>query len=358
MSRHSRLPLLLTLGEPAGIGPNVVLLAHEKKPAAFKHVLLVAPAAWLRERARLLGGKTKIVEYADWQQATSCLDNASVLHCWNPGLSAGEVHPGKPSGATAEAVMACIRQAAECCLKGQARAMITAPIEKRVLREHGFDFPGHTEFLADLAACHSNSEAGFAMMLASSSLRVVLLTTHMAIRAVPDALSVSETLRVLRITHHDLQHRFAIDRPRLGMCALNPHAGEQGHFGDEEQRILQPAVDQARQLGINVSDPMPSDTLFSPQMREHYDAMICCYHDQGLIPLKTLSFGDAVNITLGLPFVRTSVDHGTACDRAGGRDVLYGSLLQAIHQARLATQSEGRSDSGPEAPPAGGSHTL
>jgi len=208
--------------------------------------------------------------------------------------------------------------------------MVTGPIEKAVLRDAGFDFPGHTEFLAHLA-----DDSPFVMMLASDALRVALLTTHMALADVSAALSINETVQCLRIVHNDLQVRFAIKAPRIGLCGLNPHAGEAGHFGREEIDVLIPAAEQARRTGINVRGPLPADTLFSAAMRSDFDAIVCCYHDQALIPIKALSFGEAVNITLGLPFIRTSVDHGTALDRAGSGKVSYSSLVAAIECARF-----------------------
>jgi len=208
-----------------------------------------------------------------------------------------------------------------------------------VLRSAGFNFPGHTEFLAWLSSQASNDasihdSSHFVMMLASDQIRVALLTTHLALRDVPDALSVDATLKCLRIVEHDLRNHFGIQTPRLALCALNPHAGEKGHFGREEIDILAPAVRLAREQGIHVSDPLPADTVFSGAIRSQYDAMVCCYHDQALIPIKALSFGEAVNVTLGLPFIRTSVDHGTALDRVGKRSVSCSSLLAAIAMAR------------------------
>ena len=176
------------------------------------------------------------------------------------------------------------------------------------------------------------------MMLASDELRVALLTTHMALRDVPDSLSSEATLACLRIVHHDLKHRFGIAQPRLGLCGLNPHAGEQGHFGSEENDILQPAVETARREGIEISQPLPADTIFSPAMRQQFDAVICCYHDQALIPIKALSFGQSVNVTLGLPFIRTSVDHGTALGLAGTEGVRCDSLLAAMVMATRMTK--------------------
>ncbi len=331
-------PLLITLGEPAGIGPDVVLLGYRAEPSLFEGCMVLAPAAWLQQRATQLNIAVPIIEHPHWDECANACMVSTGIHCWNPvpQLNPSPVQCGTPAAATAKTVIACIRHAAMRALAGDAAGVVTAPIEKAVLRDAGFSFPGHTEFLAALAAesCDNHDANDFAMMLASSALRVVLLTTHMAIRDVPDALSIDETVRIIRITDDALQLRFGIASPRIGICGLNPHAGEQGHFGDEEARILTPAISEARKLGIHVSDVMPADTLFSAQMRTQFDATVCCYHDQALIPIKALSFGDAVNVTLGLPFIRTSVDHGTALDRAGTGDVHFGSLLQAITVAR------------------------
>jgi len=320
-----QLPILITAGEPAGIGPDCIALAWDADPEQLRNTCICAPMAWIEDRARMLGLQLPLREVSSPQ------GSQDTLNCWNP-LSPdsviGPVTPGHTSGLTAEAVIGCIRAAAHACMQGDASAMVTAPIEKAVLRDAGFNFPGHTEYLAHLAG-----DSPFVMMLASDALRVALLTTHMAIADVPAALSQAETLQCLRIVHHDLRHRFGINKPRIGLCGLNPHAGEAGHFGDEEIRLLAPAADQARHEGMDVSSPLPADTLFSAAMRPSFDATICCYHDQGLIPIKALSFGEAVNITLGLPFIRTSVDHGTALDRAGSGKVSYSSLVAAIRSA-------------------------
>ena len=270
--------------------------------------------------------------------------SAHGLACWNPGMGTGlnacinkapAITPGIPETGTASAVMSCIEAAARACMGGKARAMVTGPIEKSVLRDAGFDFPGHTEFLAYLAHVPK-----VVMMLASRELRVVLLTTHMALADVPAVLSVKDTLETLRITHRNLLHFFRVAHPKLALCGLNPHAGESGHFGREEMDILQPAIEQARREGIDVMGPLPADTLFATDHRKALDAIVCCYHDQGLIPLKVLSFGHAVNVTLGLPFIRTSVDHGTALDRAGSGKVSYSSLMAALHLAKDMIRAE------------------
>jgi len=312
--------------------------------------VIVAPASWLQDRAAQIEIHIPIHEYGSLKEASIAVaSNDEGLCCWNPLTSqqAEPVTAGKPAPQTAAAVVRCIEAAAQACLSEKAAAMVTGPIEKAVLRSAGFGFPGHTEFLAHLVAQkaaaevkHQSKQAcaetplNFVMMLASDHLRVALLTTHMALRDVPDALSVDETLKCLRIVEHDLRCHFAIRTPRLALCALNPHAGEQGHFGREEIDVLAPAAKLAREQGVQVSEPLPADTVFSAAVRSRYDAVVCCYHDQALIPIKALSFGEAVNVTLGLPFIRTSVDHGTALDRVGQADVSCSSLLAAIAMAR------------------------
>jgi len=329
-------PLLLTLGEPGGIGPDCLLRAWSERPELLANVIVAAPSDWLVQRGSIIGITPEIHEYSELEDS-SCCTNKSIS-CWNPlssDIHTGPVHMGQTSAQTAAAVIGCIQAAGESCLDGDAAGLVTCPIEKAVLRSAGFSFPGHTEFLAHLARSpDSQSTTDFVMMLASSSLRVALLTTHMAIKDVPDALSTTATLDCISIVHDELQKRFAIKQPRLALCGLNPHAGEQGHFGSEEIDILAPAVALAQQQGIQITSPMPADTAFSAASRHHFDAIICCYHDQALIPIKAISFGESVNITLGLPFIRTSVDHGTALDLAGSEAVSCSSLLEAISMAK------------------------
>lgn len=336
-------PIIITVGEPAGIGPDCIIRAWQQAPASFAGMLLAAPADWIAERAELIGIPVPL--HACRTVADCDSAPAGTLPCWNPlppEMATGPVTPGTTSPRTAAAVIGCIEAAARACLEGRASAMVTGPIEKAVLRDSGFSFPGHTEFLAHLAAAASGrEESDFVMMLAASELRVALLTTHMALRHVPDSITTEGALACLRIVARDLHRRFGIRSPRLGLCGLNPHAGEQGHFGSEEADILQPAVEAARLEGIDISAPLPADTIFSPPMRRQLDAVICCYHDQALIPLKALSFGSAVNITLGLPFIRTSVDHGTALPLAGTEQVSCGSLLAAM---AMAAEMAGRSE--------------
>jgi len=226
------------------------------------------------------------------------------------------------------------KTATDFCLQGRASGLITAPIEKAILRDAGFRFPGHTEFLADMAGAKR-----VVMMLASGELRVALLTTHVALHEVPGLLCHDDTVQLIRITYQAMRQDMGIAAPRLALCGLNPHAGEQGHFGREELDVLAPALQSLAGEGMLIDGPLPADTLFSAAMRQQYDAIICCYHDQGLIPIKALSFGDTVNVTLGLPFIRTSVDHGTALARAGTGHISYTSLVAAIDMAKTLQRS-------------------
>jgi 4-hydroxythreonine-4-phosphate dehydrogenase len=340
-------PMLVTVGEPAGIGPDCIIRAFNDAPEIFKDTIIVAPACWLLQRADDIGIAVPVQQLPTLPEPGSSELTKGKLHCWNPlpdTVAYDQVLTGETSSKTASAVIRCIESAAHACLNGHATGMVTGPIEKAVLRDYGFEFPGHTEFLAHISRHERNrtdEKIDFVMMLASDDLRVALLTTHLALRNVPDALSIQATVDSLRIVHHDIQNRFGIHKPRLGLCSLNPHAGEQGHFGHEETDILEPAINIVRIEGMNVTGPWPADTIFSAPMRGDFDAIICCYHDQALIPIKALCFGKAVNITLGLPFIRTSVDHGTALARAGSDQVSYSSLVAAIHMARrMAEKSE------------------
>ncbi len=325
-------PFLLTLGEPAGIGPDCVLLAYQASPEQFSDIVIVAKPCWLEQRARDLAVDIKLLPcQADFQRDVQ----ASGLWVFDPTSDeARDITPGQPSILEAKAVIHCIRVAAELCLNKQAQGMITAPIEKAILKRAGFDFPGHTEFLADIAGVEK-----VVMMLASQAVRVALLTTHVAIAEVPELINQQEACDIIKITYQALQSQMGLQQPRLALCGLNPHAGEQGHFGREEIEVLSPAVERLASEGIIVVGPLPADTLFSAAIRDNYDAIVCCYHDQGLIPIKALSFGDAVNVTLGLPFIRTSVDHGTALTRAGTGEISYSSLMAAIEMAKRHSRS-------------------
>jgi len=316
--------IALTLGEPAGIGPDCVLHAWRKEPHLFDHICIVAPQYWLEERAKRLGMQVDIESLTSFASGSP-----GRLSCWNPYPELNAViQIAKPQAATAEAVVGCIEKATKLCLNQQARALVTAPIEKAVLKDNHFSFPGHTEFLAHLCG-----QEKVVMMLECEGLRVALLTIHIALSDVPKQLNTPDIVSSFVIIEQTLRQQLGIKQPRIALCGLNPHAGEQGYFGHEEQTILMPACEQARQLGIHISDPQSADTLFCPSMRAQYDLVVCCYHDQGLIPIKMLGFGSAVNVSMGLPIVRTSVDHGVALDIVGTSRVSCSSLLRAIHLA-------------------------
>ena len=311
---HAETPLALTLGDPAGIGPDITLLAwlaqgHEPIPP---FVLLGDPTV-LAARAELLGLKVPIATIGEAETAEARFaEELPVL----PITVTGEVVPGRPNERAAPAVQRSIEQAVRLVQSGEARAVVTNPISKAVLYRGGFAFPGHTEYLAALAAKGGETPHPV-MMLAADSLRVVPVTIHIPLKDVFHALSKDLILATIEITANDLRRYFGIARPRLAVSGLNPHAGEEGGLGREEIDIIAPAIEAARAQGLDVTGPHPADTMFHAAARATYDAAICMYHDQALIPLKTLAFDEGVNVTLGLPFIRTSPDHGTAFGIAG-----------------------------------------
>jgi len=243
------------------------------------------------------------------------------------------VRAGHPDPANAAATLEAIERAVDLALAGQIAGFATNPIQKKTLQDAGFPHPGHTEFLAELAARPATRPVDVAMMLACPELRVVPVTIHLSLARAVQALDPEAIVRVGRIAATGLKALFGIARPRLAVAALNPHAGEQGAMGDEETRVILPAIETLRKDGIDVRGPAPADTLFHPAARATYDAALCMYHDQALIPIKTIDFSGGVNVTLGLPFVRTSPDHGTALDIAGTGRADPASLLAALAMA-------------------------
>ena len=251
------------------------------------------------------------------------LSPAQWSHCLHVPLAV-PAQPGVLDARNAGYVLQLLDEAVQRCIDGRCAAMVTAPVQKSVINDAGIAFTGHTEYLADKAACD------VVMMLAAGGLRVALATTHLALSAVPAAITIPLLTRVLRIIDSDLRRSFGIARPRILMAGLNPHSGEGGHLGREDIEVLQPALQQARAAGIQVEGPLPADTLFTPRVLQGADCVLAMYHDQGLPVLKYAGFGEAVNITLGLPYIRTSVDHGTALDLAGSGRADAGSLQAAI----------------------------
>jgi 4-hydroxythreonine-4-phosphate dehydrogenase len=326
-------PLALTIGEPAGIGPDIALEAwlrrHELKLPAF---YLLGDRDLLGNRAKALGLKIKLADV----RAEDALDAfANALPVVATGRAA-TAQPGQPDDTSAEAALASIRQAVSDVTSGRASAVVTNPIAKSVLYRAGFRHPGHTEFLAELAATAGHTPQP-AMMLWSPALVVVPVTIHLSLRDAIARLSSDLIVTTARIVAAALKARFGLAHPRLAISGLNPHAGEEGSLGAEELTIVAPAVEILRGEGIEVRGPLPADTMFHDAARKTYDCAICMYHDQALIPVKTLAFYDAVNVTLGLPFIRTSPDHGTAFDIAGTGRANPSSLIAALRlAARMA----------------------
>ena len=314
----------LTPGEPAGIGPDLcLLLARAAQPEIL---IAIASRELLATRAQQLGLAIELISTSpdNWPQQPAA---AGSLYVWHTPLGA-KVEPGQLNSDNAHYVLQTLSRAGQGCLDGHFAGMITAPVHKGVINEAGIAFSGHTEFLAELT--HTPQVV---MMLATHGLRVALVTTHLPLRDVADAITPERIRRVVRILDHDLRTKFGITQPRILVCGLNPHAGEGGHLGREEIEIIEPTLAQLRDEGINLIGPLPADTLFTPKHLEHCDAVLAMYHDQGLPVLKYKGFGAAVNITLGMPIIRTSVDHGTALDLAATGKIDCGSLQVALGTA-------------------------
>jgi 4-hydroxythreonine-4-phosphate dehydrogenase len=325
--------IAVSAGEPAGIGPDIVLAAAAQETDAGADLIVIADRAMLERRAQLLG---LTLSFAAWDDPDAGAGDGRTVRVLHEPLAA-EVTPGKGDPRNAAGVLGALRRAAEGCLAGDFDAMVTAPVNKAVIADSGVPFSGHTEYLAELTGTPQ-----VVMLLAAGTLRVALATTHLPLAAVPAAVSRAPLLEILRILHGDLRRRFAIDAPRISVLGLNPHAGEGGHLGHEDDAIIAPAIRAAQAEGIDASGPWPADTAFNRALAEKTDAYLAMYHDQGLPVLKYASFGAAVNITLGLPLIRTSVDHGTAFDIAGTGRADGGSFKAALDLAiELARKRDG-----------------
>jgi 4-phospho-D-threonate 3-dehydrogenase / 4-phospho-D-erythronate 3-dehydrogenase len=313
VSNKGPVRLGLTVGDPAGIGPEIVLkaLASPERPDA--RYIVYGPLLAVEERARCLGLRPPSECQADWVDVPL----------------AEEIALGRCSAAAGHAAAHAVLRAVEDVESGRIEAIVTAPLHKRSLHMAGYPWPGHTEMLA--AAAHSPDVA---MMFVGGGLRVALVTIHRSLRSVPDAVTAGEVQRVVRLVHADLP-RFGAKSRSIALCGLNPHAGEGGLFGSEEATVLSPAIEALRAGGIDVQGPFPADTVFVRAVKGQFDAVVALYHDQGLIPVKLAAFGHAVNVTIGLPFVRTSVDHGTGFDIVEQGVADEGSLLEAL---KLASQ--------------------
>lgn len=326
-------PIALTLGEPAGIGPDVTLKAWlRRRELKLPPFYLLGDRSFIADRAKILGLDVRLAE-------TSAADAPGVFADALPIVATGHAataRPGEPDDNSAAAAIASIRQAVSDVAARRASAVVTNPIAKSVLYRTGFRHPGHTEFLAELAASGGHAPQPV-MMLWSPLLAVVPVTIHLSLRDAIAQLTSELIVTTARIAVADMKARFGVAKPRLALSGLNPHAGEHGSLGTEDITIVSPAIETLRAEGIEVRGPLPADTMFHAAARETYDCAICMYHDQALIPIKTLSFDDAVNVTLGLPFIRTSPDHGTAFDIAGTGSASPSSLIAALRlAARMA----------------------
>ncbi|MDP1863151.1 MAG: 4-hydroxythreonine-4-phosphate dehydrogenase PdxA [Thiobacillus sp.] len=332
MSEAVSLPTLaLTAGEPAGIGPDLcIALSHQTLPCRLS---ILGDIDVLRARAEQLDVHVNFIT-----TETIPAHQPGSLHVRHLPVAV-PVIPGKLDTRNSAHVLALLDAALAGCMDGTYHAVITAPVHKGIINDAGFAFTGHTEYLAD----HSGTKK-VVMMLAGGGLRVALATTHLPLREVADAITPELLTEVIRILHDDLQSKFGIALPRILVAGLNPHAGESGHLGREELDIIEPTLDRLREQGLHLVGPLPADTLFSRIRHDPCDAVLAMYHDQGLPVLKYASFGAGVNITLGLPFIRTSVDHGTALDLAGTGRAEVGSLLTAIEVA-MDMASRARSQS-------------
>lgn len=315
--------LAITAGEPAGIGPDLCLMLAQQ-PSPCERVVIADPHM-LRERAQQLGLTVELLPFDPDALPTA---QAAGQLCVLPVSLGAPCLPGQLNADNAAYVLETLRLAGEGALNGRFDAIVTAPVHKGIINEAGVPFSGHTEFFAEQTATEQ-----VVMMLACPGLRVALATTHLPLRQVADAITGPLIERVVRILHSDLVNKFGLSDPRILVCGLNPHAGEDGHLGREELDIIIPALERLRSEGIQLIGPLPADTLFTPKHLDHADAVLAMYHDQGLPVLKHKGFGNAVNITLGMPIIRTSVDHGTALDLAGTGQANSGSLQVAIDTA-------------------------
>lgn len=324
--------LAITPGEPAGIGPDIVI-RHAQQQHNYPWVV-IADKILLQERALQLKLPLHLHEYIPGQHVAVLPQQH--LHVWHIPLAA-PCQTGVLNPANSLYVLQCLRHAVDACQQSHCHALVTGPVHKAVINDAGINFSGHTEFLAELAECNT-----VVMMLATPGLRVALATTHLPLSQVSSAITAVRLETVLTILHDDLQSRFSLAQPRITVCGLNPHAGEAGHLGHEEIDVIIPVLQRLRQRGYDLRGPLPADTAFLPPVMQQTDAFLAMYHDQGLPVLKYAGFGKAANITLGLPFVRTSVDHGTALDLAGTGQADASSLSYAIEVAQQMCRTANR----------------
>jgi len=326
--------IALTPGEPGGIGPDLtVQIAQEQQDYPL---VAIADPELLKDRARQLNLPLQLKDVSTLDQNPLSAHNgteAQTLYIDPIQMKAPSI-AGQLDARNSQYVLDTLTRACVGCQSNEYQAMVTAPVNKAIINDAGISFTGHTEFLQQLTDTDE-----VVMMLACEGLRVALVTTHLPLSKVAASITDKKLKRIIEITHNDLQSNFGIEHPRLTICGLNPHAGESGHMGREEIDIIEPCLAQLRTQGYHLNGPLPADTLFTPPILEKTDAVIAMYHDQGLPVLKFKGFGRSINITLGLPIIRTSVDHGTALDLAGTGKATIGSLKAALHQAIIMTRS-------------------
>lgn len=327
-------PLALTMGEPSGIGPDLVLsLWQQRAHLDLPPFIVFGCAETLALRAAALGIDVPITD----------VDRHAIPPAASTGIPVINLPVANPDccgslqAVNGTAVIEFIDQAVAGVINNDFSGLVTCPIHKKNLYEAGFTHPGHTEYLATLANRHTGQSHMPVMMIASDTLRTVPVTIHIPIHDVPEQLSGDLIQATIRVCHSEMTARFGISKPRIAVAGLNPHAGEDGAMGHEEQTIISPALEELRNEGLDIQGPLPADTMFHPRARAAYDVAVCMYHDQALIPAKTLAFDEGVNVTLGLPFVRTSPDHGTALDIAGKNTARPDSLINAIRMAHAMT---------------------
>ena len=323
--------IALTPGEPAGIGPD--LCCQLAQTQLNCELVVIASPELLAQRAKQLGLSISIDEFYSSDPVKKHVPGTlKVL----PIELAKPVKSGELDQQNSHYVVKCISRATQGCLQNKFDALVTGPVQKSIINEAGFAFSGHTEFIANITGGQP------VMMLATQGLRVALVTTHLPLQEVSQAITRHRLRTVIRVLHQDLSKHFSLPNPKILVCGLNPHAGEGGHLGREEIEIIEPVLQSLRQHGIDLQGPLPADTLFTPKYLETADAVLAMYHDQGLPVLKHMGFGQAVNITLGLPIIRTSVDHGTALDLAGTGEIESGSMQLAINTAITMADNSAR----------------
>lgn len=353
MSSKTEIPrLALTPGEPAGIGPDLCIAAAQQSHAA--ELIAVCDPRLLSDRAEALGVALSLEPFDPEQPARPATPGRLLIDA--AAQLQAPVQPGSPCRENAGYLLQTLTAACAGCLSGRWDALVTGPVHKAIINDAGLAFSGHTEHLAQCCAQGAGSAPMPVMMLVAPGLRVALATTHLPLRSVPDAITAPRVERILRILITSLRQDLGIAEPRVLVCGLNPHAGEGGHLGHEEQEVLIPLIERLCDEGMQLVGPLPADTAFVPRQLQQADAVLAMYHDQGLPVLKHLGFGRAVNVTLGLPIIRTSVDHGTALDLAASGRAEPGSLLAAIElatemvKARGEAKREARLEPGPQRP--------